>query len=42
MYFGSSAEAIVGDLIRLLPQWIGYRSSGGNLIERRLSDLLTD
>ena len=37
----NSAEAVVRYPTRLRPQWIGYRSRGGDLIERQLSELLT-
>jgi len=40
-YRHCSAKAAGGDSIRQRLQWIGYRSLGGNLIERRLSELLT-
>jgi len=36
-----SAEAVVHESTRIRPQWIGYRSLGGNSIERRISELLT-
>jgi hypothetical protein len=36
-----SAEAVVHESTRIRPQWIGYRSLGRNLIERRISELLT-
>ena len=40
-YRDCSAKAAGGYSIRQRLQWIGYRSLGGNLIERRLSELLT-